>query len=82
MQAELVKAILDSLSQQMTILDTQCNIQWVNRVWMTFYEQNGGKPIDTWIGVSRSIYCRTSILCSDILFSSTKNVVPESWSVS
>ena len=37
-------AILDTLEQQVTVIDAHGNILWVNKAWKSFSAENGGNP--------------------------------------
>ncbi len=53
-------SILDSMSQQIAVIDNQGIIRWVNEAWRTFAEENGGSPDKTWRDVNYLDVCNTS----------------------
>ena len=42
--AEFYISVLDSLPHQIAVIDANGFIQWVNRAWKAFSEENGGPP--------------------------------------
>ncbi len=50
-------SVLDSLSQQIAVIDAQGSIQWVNRSWKTFSGENGGEPDKSWRGINYLNVC-------------------------
>ena len=55
--ADFYVSVLDSLSQQIAVIDAQGLIQWVNRSWKTFSEENGGEPDKSWRGINYLNVC-------------------------
>lgn len=55
--ADFYVSVLDSLSQQIAVIDAQGLILWVNRSWKTFSEENGGEPDKTWRGINYLKVC-------------------------
>jgi diguanylate cyclase (GGDEF)-like protein len=55
--ADFYVSVLDSLSQQIAVIDAQGFIQWVNRSWKTFSADNGGKPDNTGRGTNYLQVC-------------------------
>jgi diguanylate cyclase (GGDEF)-like protein len=55
--ADFYVSVLDSLSQQIAVIDAQGVIQWVNRSWKTFSEENGGEPDKAWRGTNYLNVC-------------------------
>jgi diguanylate cyclase (GGDEF)-like protein len=45
---EMYLPILDSLTEQLVVIDSTGFIQWVNRSWQQFFEENGGSPGMNW----------------------------------
>jgi diguanylate cyclase (GGDEF)-like protein len=58
--ADFYVSVLDSLSQQIAVIDAQGFIQWVNRSWRTFSEENGGEPDKAWRGTNYLNVCGSS----------------------
>lgn len=54
------ESVLDSLFQQLAILDGQGRILWVNRAWRQFGRENGGEPAAEWRNVNYLDVCRAS----------------------
>jgi len=55
--ADFYVSVLNSLSQQIAVIDGQGVIQWVNRSWETFSEENGGEPDKVWRGTNYLNVC-------------------------
>jgi len=55
--ADFYVSVLDSLSQQIAVIDAQGVIHWVNRSWKTFSEENGGEPDKVWHGTNYLSVC-------------------------
>jgi PAS domain-containing protein len=55
--AELYISVLDSLPQQIAVIDAEGLIQWVNRSWRVFSEENGGPPDKIWRGTNYLNVC-------------------------
>lgn len=53
-------SVLDSLTQQVAVIDAEGRILWVNRAWKAFSEENGGDPDQTWRGTNYLQVCRSS----------------------
>ena len=63
--AELYISVLDSLPQQIAVIDAEGLIQWVNRSWKTFSEENGGPPDKIWRGTNYLNVCQHTERSSD-----------------
>lgn len=55
-----LEAILNSLSQQIAVVDATGRIKWVNRAWVAFFEANGGNADADWRDVSYINVCKRS----------------------
>ncbi len=55
---ELFPSILDSLSEQIVIIDKNGRIEWVNRAWREFSTDNGGVPAKTLSDINYLQACR------------------------
>jgi len=55
--ADFYVSVLDSLSQQIAVIDAPGVIQWVNRSWKTFSAENGGEPDKVWRGTNYLNVC-------------------------
>ena len=63
--AEFYISILDSLPQQIAVIDANGLIQWVNSSWKTFSEENGGPPGKIWRGTNYLNVCHHTEKSSD-----------------
>ncbi|MDD5276581.1 MAG: GGDEF domain-containing protein [Methylovulum sp.] len=59
--------ILDSLEEQLAIIDNQAFITFVNESWMKFYVENGGNPNYQWLGRNYLKVCEASHFNGDVL---------------
>lgn len=57
---EFFASILDSMSQQIAVLDTGGTIRWVNLAWKEFALENGGPAEVDWATVNYLNVCRSS----------------------
>lgn len=57
--ATFFASVLDSLDEQISVIDTQGLIHWVNLSWRRFSEENGGHPGKTWRGTNYLHVCDT-----------------------
>jgi len=53
-------SILNSLPQQIAIIDARGVLEWVNRSWQEFSVENGGKPDLDWRGINYLHVCGNS----------------------
>ncbi|MET0088390.1 MAG: diguanylate cyclase [Sedimenticola sp.] len=53
-------SVLDSLSQQVAVIDDQGKIEWVNTSWCTFFKENGGPSATNWHEINYLSVCRKS----------------------
>ena len=58
-------AILDTLDQQVVVIDAQGSILWVNNAWKLFSVENGGSPDQTWRNVNYLEVCSASATRGD-----------------
>ena len=63
--AEFYISILDSLPEQIAVIDANGLIQWVNRSWKTFSEENGGPANKIWRGTNYLNVCHHTEKSSD-----------------
>lgn len=63
--ADFYISVLDSLPQQIAVIDAQGIIQWVNHTWKRFAEENGGQPDKIWRGTDYLNVCRNPAESSD-----------------
>lgn len=61
----LFEPMLDSLPQQIALMDKGGDILWVNQAWKRFAAENGGPPDHTWAGTNYLNVCRTSSIEGD-----------------
>lgn len=54
---EFFSSILDTVSQQMAVVDAEGAILWVNRAWRSFTLRNGGAPDFDWTKVNYLKVC-------------------------
>ena len=57
--SDFFKTVLDSLPEQIVVLDRQGEIVFCNQYWNTFAEQNGSEITD-WVGLNYLDVCNTS----------------------
>jgi len=63
--ADFYVSVLDSLSQQIAVIDAHGVILWVNRPWVTFSEENGGEPDKAWRGTNYLNVCGSAAESGD-----------------
>ncbi len=64
--ADFYVSVLDSLSQQIAVIDAQGLIHWVNRSWRTFSEENGGESDKTGRGSNYLGVCGNAAAGGDV----------------
>jgi diguanylate cyclase (GGDEF)-like protein len=62
---DFLASVLDSLTQQIAVIDAHGLIQWVNRSWKAFSEENGGAPDRTWRDTNYLHVCDNAAACGD-----------------
>lgn len=67
MDKEFFRNILDSLEEQLAIIDNQGCITFVNESWLRFCRENGGDPDYPWIGCNYLEVCEASCSRGDTL---------------
>lgn len=60
-------SVLNSLPQQIAVIDADGVLQWVNLAWKAFSEENGGCPDRTWRGTNYLSVCSRSAETGDAL---------------
>jgi len=63
----LHKSVLDSLEEQIAVIDNKGSIIYVNFAWVKFGSENGGAPIDSWVGINYLEICNSSYADGDSL---------------
>ncbi len=63
--AKFYMSVLDSLPEQIAVIDAEGFIQWVNRSWKIFSEENGGPPDKVWRGANYLNVCHHTEKSSD-----------------
>ena len=56
--ARFLAAVLDSLPEQVAVIDADGVIEWVNRAWVDFGRENGAPGGTTWVGTDYVAACR------------------------
>lgn len=54
---DFFRALLDSLTEHLVVIDERGLIRWVNRAWMEFGVDNGADPGASWLGVNYLDVC-------------------------
>jgi diguanylate cyclase (GGDEF)-like protein len=58
--------IVDTLPEQIAVIDGDGNIEWVNDSWLAFYRENGGRETTDWRGLSYIGACAPSNAKDDV----------------
>lgn len=58
-------AILDSMTQQIAVIEPDGAIAWVNKAWRFLAEENGGTPEKTWRNVNYLTVCESAARTGD-----------------
>lgn len=61
----LFMAVLETVHQQIAILDDKGHIIWVNRAWKLFYAENDGSPEKNWHGENYVSICEKAASLGD-----------------
>jgi hypothetical protein len=62
---DLFKELLDSLSDQIAVVDARGRIVYVNESWIRFGEENGQPLAKAWLGTNDLGVCATSAESGD-----------------